>query len=299
MTTPGDVLGKLDEWIREGGHPEDPPGSNHNDITEAFADWSGWDWMRRGEPWCAAGASLAQHETGLPTNPHASCLEWIAALERGEGGTWIGFDPGAVQPGDVVFWGPNGGSHVSTIVAPGIGGAFTRGCNERDAVRYTWRPYRGAGFDAYGFGRPAYDGAVVNYPPPAPADPSAPPPPALASIAMPVIDRQHRHSNDKRAVRIHQVIVGANPDGDFGPDTQARTFAWQRFFGLAVDGQVGDKTWTIGLQFELHQAGGTQVEIDGEIGPVTTAVLLYYQAVNGLTVDGVAGEDTFGRLTGQ
>lgn len=293
MTTPGDVLAILTAW---NGTGEDPAGSNHNFITEAFADRTGWDWCRRGQAWCDIGQSEALSEAGLDTT-HASCAEHISALKRGDGGTWLGYAPDQVQAGDLAFFGHNGGDHIEMVAIPGNGGAFFRGCNTRDAVRFQWRSYRGAGFDVYGFGRPAYDGQVSNFPPPLPD--AAPDDGGLATLAMPMISQRTRRSNDERAVRIHQAIVGAGVDGDFGPDTTAKTRAWQRFFGLAQDGAVGDKTWTIGLQYELFQAGGHQVVIDGEIGPTTTGVLRFYQGASGLTVDGVAGPATFGALTGQ
>jgi len=44
------------------------------------------------------------------------------------------------------------------------------------------------------------------------------------------------------AVKQIQSIVGVNPDGIFGPKTQAAVKAWQQQHGLVADGVVGPKT---------------------------------------------------------
>ena len=45
------------------------------------------------------------------------------------------------------------------------------------------------------------------------------------------------------AARKVQAVVGAKPDGWFGPATERRVKAWQRANGLVADGVVGPKTW--------------------------------------------------------
>lgn len=51
-----------------------------------------------------------------------------------------------------------------------------------------------------------------------------------------------------KAVKIWQVIVGANPDGVFGPKTDTATRKFQRSHGLTVDGIVGPNSWRAGLE---------------------------------------------------
>lgn len=57
-----------------------------------------------------------------------------------------------------------------------------------------------------------------------------------------------------RAVKLWQVIVGANVDGDFGVNTDKATREWQRNHkdinghALTVDGIVGPKSWAAGLR---------------------------------------------------
>lgn len=50
------------------------------------------------------------------------------------------------------------------------------------------------------------------------------------------------------AVKVWQIIVGANPDGIFGSGTETATKAWQKNKGLSVDGVAGPKSWKAGLE---------------------------------------------------
>lgn len=50
------------------------------------------------------------------------------------------------------------------------------------------------------------------------------------------------------AVKVWQIIVGANPDGIFGSGTENATRTWQKNKGLAVDGIVGPASWKTGLE---------------------------------------------------
>ena len=60
---------------------------------------------------------------------------------------------------------------------------------------------------------------------------------------MPLIKR----GSKGKAVKIWQVIVGVNVDGDFGPATEAATRKFQKEHGLDVDGIVGKFSWAAGL----------------------------------------------------
>lgn len=302
MPVAGDLINKLQGWVDEGGHPEDPPSSNLNDIVRAFVDWSGWQWMLSHQPWCDAGLCEAAHEIGLQIQPHASCLSHIDFFRNGEG-QWLGFDPGAVRPGDTIFYGPNGGAHVETVKIPGATGAWVLGCNARDAVRYVYRPYKNNGFNGgtYGFGRLPFDDQAVILPP-AP-DPGAPEPATLqASTTMPELSTRTR-GQFERETRELQAAVGATIDGDFGPNTKQKLTNVQVWLGRKVlgkaDGVAGPRTWDALLQLLLNRAGAHDVVVDGDLGPVTTNVLAWFQGASGLAVDAVAGPDTFGALTGQ
>ena len=50
------------------------------------------------------------------------------------------------------------------------------------------------------------------------------------------------------AVKIWQVIIGAEIDGSFGPDTEKSTKAFQKSHGLEIDGVVGANSWRAGLE---------------------------------------------------
>ena len=62
-------------------------------------------------------------------------------------------------------------------------------------------------------------------------------------VQMPTI----RKGTNGSAVKVWQTIIGANPDGDFGPMTESTTLAFQRKVGVSADGIVGPITWKAGL----------------------------------------------------
>ena len=56
--------------------------------------------------------------------------------------------------------------------------------------------------------------------------------------------RSVRRGHRGELVKLIQEKVGATPDGDFGPKTEAAVKAWQTANGLTSDGIVGPKTWS-------------------------------------------------------
>lgn len=56
-----------------------------------------------------------------------------------------------------------------------------------------------------------------------------------------------RNGSKGKAVKVWQQLVGTDPDGDFGPKTEAATKELQRIAGVEVDGIVGPITWAAGL----------------------------------------------------
>jgi peptidoglycan hydrolase-like protein with peptidoglycan-binding domain len=60
-------------------------------------------------------------------------------------------------------------------------------------------------------------------------------------------DYQKKGSKGKE-VQILQIIVGADPDGDFGSGTESKIKTWRKKHGLTVDGIVGSKSWKVGLE---------------------------------------------------
>lgn len=81
------------------------------------------------------------------------------------------------------------------------------------------------------------DFSVMTIIPPTPA----PKPPAGAVFAYP--GQPLRLGSKGDAVKLVQAVIGAKPDGDYGPATERRVQAWQKSRGMFVDGVVGAVTW--------------------------------------------------------
>lgn len=106
---------------------------------------------------------------------------------------------------------------------------------------YTFYCFPAPGCDPFGYTEAAYDwvkkhGGNV---PPVPQDDRV-----AVSTTLPEISR----GDEGDAVAVWQIIVGAKPDGDFGPVTEANTVKWQKAHGLTGDGIVGAKSWAAGLK---------------------------------------------------
>lgn len=152
-------------------------GANNN---TKYGDWYGLNY----QPWCAMFISYCAARTGnTDCIPHfAACVVGVAWFrQRGL------FDRANPKPGDIVFYGPGGGTHVETVIAATatalttIGGnTNTNGSPNGDGVyirtRNNWQknPY------VYGFGHPAYTPAPK--PTPAPVPKPTPPPAPVPHI---------------------------------------------------------------------------------------------------------------------
>lgn len=66
----------------------------------------------------------------------------------------------------------------------------------------------------------------------------------VSDTKMPTIKKGSKGN----AVKIWQIIIGVNPDGDFGNNTLAKTKEFQKNHILEVDGVVGDNSWKAGLE---------------------------------------------------
>lgn len=88
-----------------------------------------------------------------------------------------------------------------------------------------------------GYGRPKYDKADTSTETKEVAA-------AEEVYDMPTI----RKGSKGKAVKIWQVIVGVEPDGDYGNKTLEATKEFQKANGLTVDGIVGKNSWRVGLE---------------------------------------------------
>lgn len=72
---------------------------------------------------------------------------------------------------------------------------------------------------------------------------------ARPPVLIPPVDPQQRPTlrrGDKGpSVKVIQRKIGVEPDGDFGPNTEAAVRRFQRAHGLVPDGIVGPKSWAI------------------------------------------------------
>ena len=75
--------------------------------------------------------------------------------------------------------------------------------------------------------------------PPAPLIPDEEPQPAPGQAPRPTL----RRPMEDELVKVVQSKVGVQPDGKFGPKTEAAVRVFQRNHGLVGDGIVGPKTW--------------------------------------------------------
>jgi peptidoglycan hydrolase-like protein with peptidoglycan-binding domain len=150
--------------------------------------------------------------------------------------------------------------------------------------------------------------------PPASAIPDIPvvpkpkPKPAAVPKRAPRSIGLTRRGSTGALVRIIQRIVGAVPDGIYGPLTEAKVIRFQQVRGLAPDGVVGPntgrallmangllyKTESNSTVFLVQYIGG--VNTDGIFGDVTHRAVREMQSWARITVDGVVGPVTASKI---
>ena len=120
---------------------------------------------------------------------------------------------------------------------------------------------------------------------------------------------------------LNATVADLAVDGVFGKKTQEAVMAFQKQYGLTVDGVVGPITWAIAdtietdendvrptirrgstsvdveyLQRHLNGFGFSSLVVDGIFGAATEEAVKNFQRYYGLTVDGVVGPQTWAKL---
>ena len=122
---------------------------------------------------------------------------------------------------------------------------------------------------------------------------------------------------------LNGTVADLAVDGVFGKQTQEAVMAFQKQYGLTIDGIVGPKTWAIVdtietdendtnvrptlrrgstgedvvyLQRRLNGIGFGHLVVDGIFGAATEEAVKKFQEHYGLTVDGIVGIQTWAKL---
>jgi peptidoglycan hydrolase-like protein with peptidoglycan-binding domain len=278
----GTAAGMLEQARLLLGLGEQPPGSNHNRVTE----WYGFN-----GPWCNMAISF---EAGHSGNLDAigGKFAWTVGHARSfqKSGRWH-YGLGGIRPGDVVFIDWSGTrvieniDHVGLVEAVHSDGSITT-LEGNTSDRFLRR--RRTGSCVVGYGRPAYDDAA----------------------ALPADDGMLRQGSQGPRVRtlqqnLNMVIAAAVVvDGDFGALTEAALRTFQTRFHVDVDGEFGPQS---AAAMRAALAGRSApirpvprlvavalLLVDGEFGPVTCMAVqaALNRAGAGLAVDGSLGTQT-------
>ena len=278
----GSVQGMLAQMRALLGTGEYPPGSNNNKIT----DWYGFD-----DAWCDMTVSYAAAHSD---NLSAVCGKYAYTVAHAQAfqsrGRWH-YGLGGIRPGDVVFFDWNGTrsigaiDHVGVVEAVHSNGTITTiEGNTSDACQ---RRTRNSSC-IVGYGRPSYGDASP----------------------LPSTDGILRKGSKGAAVKTLQqnlnTVMGAKlvVDGDFGAATDTSVRAFQKKYGLTVDGEYGPASAAV---MKSALKGGTKptppaprppaagkLTVDGKFGPGTCAAMQRSLNTHGakLSVDGSFGPMT-------
>ena len=231
----GNVAGMLAEARKLLGTGEQPPGSNHNRITE----WYGFD-----GPWCDMSISYeAGHSDNLPAIFGKFAFTVFHAQAFQSHGRWH-FGLGGARAGDVVFFDWSGTRTIANIDHVGLIEAV-----RSDSTIVTLEGNTSDGF----FRRVRNSACVVGYGRPAYGD----------AAKLPESDGILRAGSTGKPVKALQqqlntvMSSGLAVDGSFGPLTKAALENFQRKFGLTVDGEYGP-----------HSAAMMKAALAGKSAPI-------------------------------
>jgi len=210
------------------GTGEEPDGSNHNFITEAYGIGNG--------PWCAMYIWYVLNELGTDLKTELT-EDWAwtpAAVTAAQGKGWWHDGLDGAEPGDAVFFKvPGGEDEIVNHVALWEGGGTTIDGNWQNHVAEESHPLEWAvGYIAF-----PYADKLVPIPPVADA-------PAWADYDGHLITNW----TETARVTMWQAYMAwrgwhLTVDGKYGPKSEDVCKQFQAEKGLTVDGEVGPVTW--------------------------------------------------------
>lgn len=288
----GTAAGYLAKAMSYVGLGETPAGSNHNELTDRYADQFGE--IYRYTAWCGIGVVIAAQESNNWDSIFRIPGAWTPSFARGfaNHGSWH-WGTAGMRQGAVAFfdWNTTNGrsfdgiDHVAIVKQIGPDWFDTVEFNSKyNDVRITRRSYT----NVVGWGWPAYEGA----PPDAGGGHTG------EILALPQISQGSRGSAVRRLQDGLNETIGAGLviDGAFGPKTRNAVTAFQSRYDLGVDGVVGAKTWAGLVQALLLRRGFDPSGVDGQYGPNSTEAVEAFQRAHGLVVDGIVGPATWAAL---
>lgn len=130
-----------------------------------------------------------------------------------------------------------------------------------------------------------------------------------ASCGMNAASGVKKGSSGTRVKHLQQALIGlgylsGSADGIYGGKTTEAVKAYQRDFGLGVDGSAGKNTMVsikntvVALQSDLTRKGYSTKGIDGVFGGGSKSAVKAYQRAAGLEATGIAGRKTMKKLYG-
>ena len=209
------------------------------------------------DDWCAAFVSAVAVKLGyndiIPCE--CSCPRMVTLFKNA--GIWEEDESKTPKPGWILFfdWGDpstyastnNTGSpdHVGIVEKVSDGYITVIEGNYSDSVKR--RTISVNGRYIRGYGVPKYDPESTSEPATSEVKAEASKVEATANVALKVLKKGSEGEQVKALQRMLYAMgynIGSNPiDGDFGSKTDAAVRAYQKKYGLAVDGIVGVKTW--------------------------------------------------------
>ena len=209
--------------------------------------------VKYNDAWCATFVSAVAVKLGytdiIPCE--CSCPRMITLFQNK--GIWVEDENRTPNPGDIIFYdwqdngvGDNKGSsdHVGIVEKVSDGYITVIEGNYSDSVKRRTLAVNGRYIRGYG---------VPKYDPESASEPSAEVKVETSQVEASVsikLNELKKGSKGEQVKALQRMLyamgynIGSNPiDGDFGSKTDAAVRAYQKKYGLAVDGIVGVKTW--------------------------------------------------------